>query len=331
MADGTGNIAFCQPAKDGFAIVQQFEQEFARIVGDEAVAVNSGYSALFLAVKALGITGEVIVPEFTMIASANAIREAGATPVFVDVNDDGNINHRKIEAALTERTQAIMPVHIYGMSCDMARIRSIARNYRLAIIHDAAEAHGTDLGDCSGEVRCYSFYANKLISTGEGGAIVSDRKDVVEECQKLRSHYFGSGYTHAKVGYGLRMNPYGALEGLQQLKRWDELVAARKHIAEFYDEHLTWPVKPTPRKFYWMYGIRVPDKEGLRKYLLEKGIETRDFFVPMSMQEPYKRPYAHLNAYKLYESGILLPTMPGLTDEQLRYICVAISSYMPAP
>lgn len=322
MEDGT-SIEFCPEAKWAFRTVQEFEQEFLKKVGGKyCVAVNSGYSALFLLVKALGITGEVLIPEFTMIASANAVKEAGATPVFVDVDDNGNIDASKIEEKITPRTQAIMPCHIYGLPASK-EVSRIAKAHGVEVISDAAEAHASGIGG----TRCFSFYANKHISTGEGGAVVTDRKRVAEEVAKLRSHYFEKGYVHGKVGYGLRMNPYGAEHGLKMLRSWDILLQKRKMIAEFYDANLRHGSKPEKRDYYWMYGLLVQEKNALRKFLAKRGIETRDFFVPMSMQPPYLGEYENLNAFRLWKNGVLLPTMPGLTKKQLKRITDSVNLF----
>lgn len=320
----SSNIKFCPEAKWAYKTVQEFEQEFLKKVGGKyCVAVNSGYSALFLAIKALKITGEVLVPEFTMIASANAVKEAGATPVFVDVDDNGNIDVSQIEDSITHKTEAIMPCHIYGLSADSVELRRIAKRHDLAIISDAAEAHGCKISG----TRCYSFYANKHISTGEGGAVVTDRKGVAEEIAKLRSHYFGDGYTHEQIGYGFRMNPYGAVHGLKMLKDWDSRLQKRKRIAEFYDNNIRHGSKPQKRDFYWMYGLLVREKDELRKFLLSRGVETRDFFAPMSMQPPYLGPYGATNAYRLWRHGVLLPTMPELTKKELKHITDSVNLF----
>src|SRR3989344_1284836 len=177
--------------------VELFENNFAKKFSvDYAIAVNSGGSALFLALWSLGIRNgdEVIVPTFTMIATANAVVHCGATPIFVDCETNGNIDHTQIEDKITTRTKAIIPVHIYGHPCDMDEINAIARKYNLHVIEDAAEAHGAlyknkKVGSL-GHAACFSLYANKLMTTGEGGMIVTNDKKLAHHLRKLRGYFF---------------------------------------------------------------------------------------------------------------------------------------------
>lgn len=323
---GASNIQFCTPAKIAFNVVEQFEDEFKSKIGAKhCIAVNSGASALFLALKALGIKkgDEVIVPEFTMIATANAVVDCGAKPVFVDVEDNGNIDVSEIK--VTKKTKAILPVHIYGHPADMADIKEIG----LPIIEDAAEAHGATYDGANvgtiGKAGCFSFYSNKIISTGEGGAVVTDDKNLAEELRQLRTFYHGPAYYHTGHGYGMRMNPYGALHGLGELKDWDRKIVERKELADFYTKNLNiglpLPVKANVTSVHWMYGRLVEDRDDFMLWLKERGIETRHFFRPMSMQKEFKGKVGR-KAKWLYEHGVLLPSMCSLQEaERVVRVC----------
>jgi perosamine synthetase len=323
------SIKFCAPAKVAYSIVEQFEDEFkAKIGAKHCVAVNSGGTALFLALKALGIGkgDEVIIPEFTMVATANAVVECGAKPVFVDVEDNGNIDVSKIQ--VTKKTKAIIPVHIYGHPADMADLKEIG----IPIVEDAAEAHGAVYGrsyaGTLGRAGCFSFYSNKIISTGEGGAVVTDDKNLAEELRQLRSYKFGPAYWHSGIGYGMRMNPYGAAHGLSELKEWDKHIERRTWLAGYYDRNIKvgmgLPTKPNVKHVHWMYGRLVEKRDDFMLYLKEHGIETRHFFRPMTMQPMFKGKTGR-RAKWLYEHGVLLPSM--CTDEEAERIVKVCNDY----
>jgi perosamine synthetase len=323
------SINFCNPAKASYAIVEQFENEFkAKIGAKHCVAVNSGGTALFLTLKALGIGkgDEVIVPEFTMVATANAVVECGARPVFVDVEDNGNIDVSKIQ--VTKKTKAIIPVHIYGHPADMADLKEIG----LPVIEDAAEAHGATYDDTYagrlGFAGCFSFYSNKIISTGEGGAVVTDNKNLAEELRQLRSYRFGPEYRHNGIGYGMRMNPYGATHGLSELKEWDKRIGERIWRAKYYDLHLKvgmpLPTKPNVKHVHWMYGRVVENRDDFMRHLKEHGIETRHFFRPMTMQPMFKGKTGR-RAKWLYEHGVLLPSM--CSDSEAERVVEVCNNY----
>lgn len=327
--EGGTSINFCSPAKESFAVVEQFENEFASKIGAKyCVAVNSGGTALFLTLKALGIGkgDEVVVPDFTMIATANAVTECGAKPVFVDVEDNGNIDVSKIR--ITKRTKAVIPVHIFGHPADLQDLKELG----VPIIEDAAEAHGALYGGANagtvGKAGCFSFYSNKIISTGEGGAVVTNDKNLAEKLRQLRSYCFGPGYLHNGHGYGMRMNPYGAKHGLSELKEWDKLIQKRVWLAGYYDRNLKvgmqLPTKPNVKNVHWMYGRVVEKRDDFMLHLREHGIETRHFFRPMTMQPMYKGKVGR-KAKWLYEHGVLLPSM--CTDEEAERIVKVCNNY----
>ena len=297
-----------------------FEDAFSRRHGQEfGVASSSGTNAIFLALKALGIKegDEVIVPEFTMIATAWAVTYTGATPVFVDCGDDLNIDVSKIEEKITARTKAILPVHIYGRQCDMDKIMQIAHDYNLYVVEDSCEAHGVIP---RGDIACYSLFANKIITAGEGGICLTNDIRLAEQMKHLRSMAFDEkhSFLHKKIGYNFRMTNLQAAVALAQTERLDELLAKRKQIEEWYNlpNHKTTNV-------LWMYDIILDTEEqrdGLVDYLASFGIETRPFFKPMSQQPMYLTEYKHLKAYDYSLRGLYLPTYSSMTKEDVDYI-----------
>jgi len=324
--------------------VEQFEKEFAKKAGTEyAVAVNSGTSALLLALKALGIKegDEVIMPTFTMISTANAVSQAGATPVFIDSEPDtGNIDVTLIEEKITPRTKAIIPVHLYGHICDMREIWDISDRYGLKVVEDAAEAHGASykrftagsMGDCG----CFSFYANKIITTGEGGAVTTNNKELAEEIKLLRACYFYDKYHfwHRKPAFNMRMSSLEAAYGLGQLERWDELIGKRIKHAEYYNKKLQGIAeaqRPREKKdhksVYWMYLISVPDRDELTAYLEKNGVETRTGFITCHRQPPYKQKGNYPVAEHFAESTLYLPSSSDLTKKQQDEVIKLIREY----
>lgn len=331
---------FCKPAQDGFRVVEQFEKEFAYYLGiKNCVAVNSGYTALFLALHAIGVKegDEVIVPDFTMIATAHAVKMCGATPVFVDVEyETGNIDVKKIEEKITDKTVAIIPVHIYGHPAEMDEIMAIAEKHDLWVIEDAAEAHGAlykgKLAGTIGDIGCFSFYHNKIISTGEGGGIVTESDVLAEKLRGLRSYNFERGYLHKGMGWSYRMNPYGAIEGLRQIKDIDKLITQRRQICYNYNKNLSeFVVKPIERSYVrsvsWMYAIKVgKHKVAMQEHLAKRGVPTRDCFLPMRKQPMYFEEGDSV-AMQIHKEGLLLPSMPTLDEGEIQIVVSAINEF----
>jgi dTDP-4-amino-4,6-dideoxygalactose transaminase len=254
-------------------IIAGFEKAFADFVGKKyAVSVNSGFSALLVALKAAGIGpgDEVIIPDYTFIGTATAVSLAGATPVFIDVMDDATINPDLIIPAITIRTKAIIPVHLYARRSQLERINVIARHYGLVIIEDCAEAIGTKY---IGEKGCWSFHYAKTISTEQGGMITTDDKDFAQEC-RLLSGYYGSDtpYLHSKIGYNFRMTSMQAKMGTVGLNL---LPYKLKHMKEVGDM-LSKEFGETPQDNYWVFVSK-----NLKNY-------DRPGFTPMHMQPCYK-------------------------------------------
>lgn len=286
------------------------------------VSCNSGTNAIFLALKALGIGqgDEVIVPEFTMVATAWAVTYTGATPVFIDCDDKLNIDVDLIEEAISPKTKAIIPVHIYGRQCDMIAINDIALKYKLYVVEDMAEAHGIQP---TGDIACYSFYGNKIITTGEGGMCLTDNERWANEMRLLANMYFDKErkMLHPKVGYNFRMTNIQAAIGLAQVERFNEINAKRLKIQKWYDKYVPKSLKMPRRKVLWMYDIQTNDQEELKAKLEKNGIETRYGFKPMSMQPCYEQEYKHLNAYKWSKRILYLPTYFDMTEDDVKEVC----------
>jgi dTDP-4-amino-4,6-dideoxygalactose transaminase len=316
--------------------VARFEEEFARYNGmAHGVASSSGTAALTIALRALGIGpgDEVIVPEFTMIASAWAVTYTGATPVFVDCRDDLNIDPALIEERITPRTKAIMPVHVYGRRCDMDTIMGIAYEYNLRVVEDSAEAHGVlPVGD----IACFSLFANKIISAGEGGVCVTKDERLAEQMRHLRSMAFTRehNFLHKKLAYTFRISNMQAAVALAQTERLDEILGLRAKVEARYDAGLAGIPGLTlmpPRDVLWMYDVRAERREELREFLAGEGIETRLFFKPMSRQPMYLDPrWPTLNANRVAEDGLYLPTYTGLAESDQDEIIDAVRRFYKA-
>ena len=326
--------------------ITRFEDMFAAFCGTRyAVACTSGTAALQLALYTLGITAgdEVIIPTFTMVATANTVRHCGATPVFVDTEPrTWNIDPEKIEAAITPRTKVIMPVHTYGHPADMDRILAIARRHRLLVIEDAAEAHGAmykgRMAGSMGVCGCFSFYANKIVTTGEGGMITTDDEELAQKAHNIRDHAFSKErhFWHRAPGHNFRMTNLQAAVGVAQMERVEWLVERRIENAMRYNERLSDvrgitlpPATEGVRNVYWMYSILIgddfgPARDEVRQHLADNGIETRSFFVPMHLQPIYFRP-EYLERFPVSEMlcrrGFYLPSSASLTNEQIDLVC----------
>lgn len=343
--------SLCLDEKVNF--IKKLEQGFAGFIAVKyGTTTTSGSTALDLAVATLGIgTGhEVIVPAFTMIATANAVIHNGAKPVFVDADEETwCIDPTIVEKAITERTKAIIPVHIYGHPADMDRINIIAAKHNLFVIEDAAEAIGTEYkkkkaGSLS-DIACFSFYANKTITSGEGGILVTNDEDFAERARRLKDQAFGvPRFMHEEIGFNFRMNNLTAAYAYAAFEEVDEYVEERIRNAGLYSEGLSdikgiilAPEKDYAKNSYWMYGILIDEKEfgsskeEVRKSLKENyGIDTRDFFYPLHKQPAIlKRGYVDSDASmsvseRLWRQGLYLPSSTNLTEEEIDYIVDAI-------
>jgi len=327
--------------------VKKFESAFATSVGRKhGIAVTNGTAALQAAVAALDISDgdEIILPAFTIISCAAAVVRAGATPVLVDCDPvTWNMEVSQIEAKITPKTKAIMPVHIYGLPVDMAAVETIAKKHNLKIIEDAAEAHGQSCYDrpCGsfGDISIFSFYPNKLVTTGEGGMIATDDDAIADRCRQLRNLCFqpAKRFVHEELGWNFRMTNLQAAVGLAQLEQIDEFAAKKRRIGKRYTDLLggikkiTLPAERTPyaENIYWVYGILLNDSAGFdaadaMARLREKGIGTRPFFWPMHQQPVFQKMglfkgQVYPAAERIAKHGFYIPSGPALTDEQADY------------
>ena len=327
--------------------VSLFEQEFADYVNvNYATGVCNGTAALHLALLALGIsTGdEVIVPTLTYIASVNAIAYTGATPIFVDsLPDTWQINPHEVSKAITDKTKAILAVHLYGHPCDMTSLKKIANSHRLFLIEDCAEAIGSlyqgEHVGIFGDVATFSFYGNKTITTGEGGMVVTNDQTIFDRVV----HFKGQGlakyreYWHDVIGYNYRMTNICAAIGLAQLEQVNTILKKKRQVADIYRNLL----KDTDFKVhsetgdvyhsYWMVSILVnqgDQRDSVRKHLSQAGIETRPVFYPVHTMPMYSQKYQrHKNAENIGWRGINLPSYPDLSEQQVDYVCSSLNGY----
>lgn len=329
---------------------KKFEEGFARYCGVKyGVATTNGTTALHLALLVLkiGKGDEVIVSDFTMASCLFAIQYVGAEPVFIDsCRETWNLDPKKIEEKITDKTKAIMVVHIYGHPCEMDSIMNIAKKHNLKVIEDCAEAHGAEYNEKKvgsfGDIGCFSFYANKIITTGEGGMIVTNDKQLEERGRWLHSLAFDKErrHMHEEIGFNFRLTNIQAAIGLGQLERIEETIAKKRKVAKTYNKYLskvkgitTPPEVGNVRNVYWMYGILIEDDFGitrdeLKKQLYENGVDTRYFFCPL-----HKQPYLPKGKYnpkdypvseELCRKGIYLPSAVNLSGKEIKHICEII-------
>lgn len=325
--------------------VKAFEESFAQMCGTKfAIATTSGTTALHLALLAHGVGpgDEVITTPFTFIASANSILFTGARPVFVDIDPvTYNINPDLIEAAITPKTRAILPVHLFGLSSDMDPILAIAEKYNLVVIEDACQSHGAKYkGNRVGSLGTgtFSLYPTKNITSAEGGMITTDDPIIDEKCRVIRQHGMRRRYYHDELGYNFRMTDIHAAIGLEQLNKLDNFNHSRQVNAKFLTENLKGVVAPcVPDGFehvYHQYTVRVPDgkRDDLRSYLQEKGVGSEVYYpVPVHQQSFYTEELGYQLQLPEAERAALevlsLPVHPGLTQADLDTIVSAVNSF----
>ncbi len=320
-----------------------FEQKMARYCEcDYGVAVSNGTAALHLALIALGVSrgDEVIVPDLTFAATINAVLHANATPVIVDVESESwCIDPKEIEKAITPKTKAIIPVHLYGQPCDMGAIMGIAREHGLYVVEDCAEAHGAEYDGekvgSFGDVGCFSFFGNKVITTGEGGMCVTSSPELNDKMRLYRDHGMSRKvkYRHDVVGYNYRMTNLQAAIGVAQVERIDEILARREEIEMNYRDvlegidFLEFQVGNLPgrKKITWLVSHMVNgrDRGEYMAHLKKSGLDTRPFFYPLSEMEIYKRYlYSNKNALDISKRGICLPTFCDLGEVKREWFVV---------
>ena len=347
----------CEAIRGGWVssegeFVEEFEEKFAKYIGPKyAVATSSGTSALHLALVALGIgcKDDVIIPTLTFASVANAVIYTGSDPVLIDSHPEyWCINPQRIEDKMNKKTKAIIPVHLYGHPCDTETILKIAQDHNLYVIEDCAEAHGAEYKGRKvgsfGDVACFSFYGNKIITTGEGGMCLTNDEDLAEKMRILRDHGMRpeKRYWHEVVGFNYRMTNLQAALGVAQIEKIDLFVRRKREIAETYNSLLkdvngvTLPPEMLwARNVYWMYSVLISEKEfGLGRdelmiELAEDGVETRRFFYPLHTMPPYEKysnEYDFHVADTLSSCGINLPSGIKLKDEEIQEITQLISN-----
>lgn len=326
--------------------VTRFEDEFARFCGTRyAIATSNGTVALHLALVTLGIGpgDEVIVPTLTFIATANAVTYTGAKPVFVDSErQTWNIDPEKIEAAITPRTKAVIPVHLYGHPADMAPIMEIAKKYNLYVIEDAAEAHGAiyrgNYVGSMGDIGCFSFFGNKIITTGEGGMLTTNQENLARQAKMLRDHGVSPDkkYWYPLIGFNYRLTNLQAAIGVAQMEKIDRILDRKREIALLYRSLLenvagiTLPSEASwARNVFWMYSILVEKEYGMSRdklmvRLKEAGVDSRPVFYPVHTMPPYEQGLSFPIAEELAGKGISLPSGIGLRDEEIERVASLI-------
>lgn len=327
--------------------IAQFEESFAAYVGTRhGVGVNSGTSGLHLAMVAAGVGegDEVITPSFSFIASANCVMYERATPVFVDVDPvTGNMDPAAFEAAITERTRAVIPVHVFGQPPDMDPILDIARRHNLVVVEDACEAIGAQYkgraAGTMGDAAVFAFYPNKQMTVGEGGMIVTDRDDWQVLFQSLRNQgrdVFDGWLNHTRLGYNYRLDEMSAALGLAQLARIEELLEKRAQVAASYNQRiddipgLQKPqiVETTTRMSWFVYVVRFEDgrvRDQMVPFLQERGVPSRPYFTPIHLQPFYQQmgwkrgdlPHTE----RLGDTSLALPFSSVMSETQVDYVC----------
>jgi perosamine synthetase len=335
--------------------LSRFEKGFAAFCDcTEGVATTSGTSALHLALAALGVGrgDEVLVSTLTNMATFFAVLYQGAMPVPIDIAERGwNLDPALLEEHVTPRTRAILVVHLFGHPVDMDPVLDVAKRHRLFVVEDCAEAHGATyegrkVGSL-GDIGCFSFYANKILTTGEGGMITTRDAALAARARSLKTLAFGeqNKFMHVAVGYNYRMTNLQAAIGCAQLERIDQIIARKRQIAGLYDRALAdvpWlqrPVEePYARNVYWMYhvgllGPAASRRAEVMRRLDEKGIETREGFIPANLQEIFQAdgwttadacPRANTVAY----STFYLPSHPTLADEEVEYVAASLAAVL---
>ena len=340
--------------------ITRFEEAFAAWCGmPHAVACSSGTAALHLSLVALGIGpgDEVIIPDFTLIVSANTVLLAGARPVLVDVDPKTwCLDPAKLEEKITPRTRAIMAVHMYGHPCDMTAIAAVARKHNLAVIEDCAEAHGAEIAGRKvgtfGDAGCFSFYGNKILTTGEGGMVLVRDAALAAKLRLLRDQGFEPPrFVHRVVGFNYRLTNVQAAIGLAQTEKADEKVRTKRDIASWYlallafNKDVEVPFEAAGAKnVYWMFGVKLgpaftQGRDAVMDELKSKGIETRAFFCPMHRQPVFQDGDPRYPDVRgeypvsddLWNRGLYLPSGLALTREQAAEVVEKLLSCRPSP
>jgi len=333
--------------------IERFEAGFSRYIGMKyGITTSNGTTALHLALTALGTKrgDEVLIPDLTFASVANVVIYTGAKPVLIDSHPDyWCMDPNLLAEHITDRTKAIIPVHVYGIPCDMDAIIKLARTHNLHIIEDCAEAHGASYKGRKvgtfGDVSCFSFYGNKIVTTGEGGMCLTNNENLAQEMQVLRDHGMDPKrrYWHRVIGFNYRMTNMQAALGVAQLERIDNFNAKRRKMAETYNSLLksapgitVHPEMHWAKNVYWLYSILIDqEKYGISRDELimkmgKKGVETRPFFYPIHAMPPYKKYAARRNfpvTERLSLEGMNLPSSTKLTLNQIRQVAQLVGHF----
>ena len=337
--------------------ITEFEKKLASYIGTKyCIAFNSGTSAGHAALLAINInSGEVIVPSFTFISTANWPLMVNAKPKFVDIEEENfGLNPERVKSEITKNTKAIIPIHYGGLPCKIIEINRIARNKKIPLIEDCAEALGTKIKGVSvgtfGQMSIFSFAPNKILTTGEGGAICTDSRKIFEKLQLIRSHgrlinenYFKTSQlpNYISIGYNWRMSSMTAALGLSQFDKLDRIIQLRRRHARFYVSKLKkineikLPDEPKDHlHVYQLFTIQLKNnliRHKLQKFLASKGIMTKVFFEPIHLSKFYKKSgfskKSLSNTEKISRTVLSLPIFPGLKSEEITYICDSIKEF----
>ena len=334
--------------------VKRFQDGFSDFCHtDYGIAVCNGTVAIHLSLLAVGVSegDEVIVPSMTTVATINPVVYCGAKPVFVDSESDTwNIDSKKIEEKITPHIKAILVVHLYGHPCDMNPIMTISDKYGIPVIEDAAEAHGAmyknRIVGGIGHIGCFSFYANKIITTGEGGMVVTNNPEYAEKIRSLKDLAYGVGinrFVHSDIGYNYRMTNMQAAIGLAQLEKIEDYIESRRTVAKTYNRFLKDcnkvelpPEKEWAKNVYWMYTILVEknakiSRDELILKMREEGIDTRPAFHPTHLQPIYAELSKEVIlpiAEDIGARGINLPSSNNLDEDTIKYITYFIKTFL---
>lgn len=329
--------------------IDRFEEAFAKVAGAKhAVACSNGTTALHLALLALGVKpgDEVLVPTLTFIACANSVVYCGATPVLVDIDPEiWSIDPAQIEALITPKTRGILAVHLRGHPADMNALMTIARNHGLFVLEDAAQAHGAEVNGkrvgSIGDIATFSFFGNKMITTGEGGMVTTNDDKMADYMRLLKNQGMTKEhrYWHPVIGYNYRMTNIQAAIGLAQTERIADLAAGHQRVSAWYREGLAnaegivWQKqRPWAKHVWWQFVVLLdekfaPDRDAVLAKLQAAGVDARRLYYPTHQLPPYqasvgdrKFPVADYNAAR----GICLPTWSGLKEEDVKYVCAEL-------
>ncbi|MCL4339815.1 MAG: DegT/DnrJ/EryC1/StrS family aminotransferase [Thaumarchaeota archaeon] len=330
--------AMTDASYNGGNYVREFESGIRSFVGArDAIAVNSGTAALHVALMAIGVGpgDEVLLPSMTFIASANAVKATGARPVFVDVDEYYTIDSKKIEEKVTSKSKAIMPVHLYGHTADMSAIMKIANERSLYVIEDAAQSlgsvYGTKMTGTIGHIGCYSFYPGKVMTTGEGGALVTDDYELADRARMLRNHGYDAHNSLSGFGLNYRLNQLSASIGISQLKKLPGFLQMRASNASvlnmLLDERIRPKVRDGSRYNWYLYTIRSERRNQISAALRAKGIDSRVYYDPPVHLTKAYRGQKGLPRTEEYSTSVLsLPVNPLVKSADLETMASTVNS-----